>query len=117
MNTVWTTIDQELTRRDMTWAKLGREIGATDQAMNNWSRRKVPAHWHSKIARTFGWTIEQLIGVVEPSPMHSTLSAPEPSYTKRAHDIARMFDDLEDSAMRQRAYVAIQAIFQLAKPT
>lgn len=61
MVAVWDRIDAELTRRNMTWAELGRVIDATDQAMHNWKSRGVPAARHKAIAGALGWSVDRLI--------------------------------------------------------
>lgn len=50
MDAVWNKIEAELDRRRKPRAWLGRAIGATDQAMNNWRTRGVPAKLHKPIA-------------------------------------------------------------------
>lgn len=62
MRAVWDRVDAELIRRGQTWAQLGREIGATDQRMNNWKRRGVPASQYQAIATALGWKVDDLIG-------------------------------------------------------
>jgi hypothetical protein len=61
MAAVWDRIDSELTRRSMSWAELGRVIGATDQVMHNWKGRGVPAARHKAIADALGWTVDRLL--------------------------------------------------------
>lgn len=61
MPIVWDRVDAELARRGLTWADLGRRIEATDQRMNNWRRRGVPAKEHKAIATALGMTVDQLL--------------------------------------------------------
>ena len=61
MDAVWTRIDEELSRRHSTWAWLARELGATDQVVNNWRRRGVPSSRYADVAHAFGWAIETLL--------------------------------------------------------
>jgi len=116
MSNVWKIVDRELRRRKSSWAEMGRAIGASDQTMNNWSRRKVPADRYADIAGFLGWTVEQVMGVApEPAKTQAPADATEPVYTKRANDIAKMFDELKDPKVRQAAYAGVQAILQMAK--
>lgn len=118
----WRVIDRELWRRRQIWADLGRAIGVSPQVMNNWRKaNKVPASRLPAIAAHFGWTIEQVMGIAEAPPARPDAEAPalpaavEPTYTQRAHDIARTFDELKDISVRQMAYTAIHAVLQMAK--
>ena len=116
MGAVWKIVDSELSRRRMPWAELGRAIGTTDQTMNNWSRRSIPASRYADIARAFGWTVEQVIGVAPAPAVAAAVSAdPEATYSKRAHDIAGLFDQLKDPAVRQSAYAGVMILLQMAK--
>lgn len=45
----------------MSWAELGRAIVASDQTMNNWKRRGVPASRHKAIADALGWTVDIML--------------------------------------------------------
>lgn len=126
MSDSWKVIDRELWRRHLTWSSLGRDISVTDQVMSNWGRRgAIPASRYADIAKFFGWTIEQVMGVspapgamleqqsghAELTPEHSV----EPVYTQRAHDIASMFDELKDPAVKQMAYTTMKAVLHMAK--
>jgi hypothetical protein len=115
MSTTYSRIGKALKAQHMTWADLGRTIGVTDQVINNWSRREVPAKHHAAIARVLGWSIEHLLGEGEPPTAPQGMSAPEPSFTKRANDLATMFDELKDPAVRRQAYATVQAVLQMAK--
>jgi hypothetical protein len=116
MGDVWKIVSRELRRKHQSWAELGRAIGVTDQTIHNWkARNKVPPSRHLDIAGFLGWTVEQVTGHA-PEPTKTTPApAPEPVYTKRANDIARMFDELKDPEVRQKAYAGVQAILQMAK--
>lgn len=69
-NEVWNRINGELERRRLTWAWLARKIEATDQVVNNWSRRGVPPPRHAEIAGALGWSIDKLLGVGADTPAH-----------------------------------------------
>lgn len=113
---VWARVDRELHRRRLTWAKLGRAIGASAATMTHWGKRGVPPVRYIDVAGFLGWSVEQLCGLApEPRKQPSPAVAPEPVYTKRANDIARMFDELKDPDVRQSAYAAVQLILQMAK--
>ena len=118
MPDVWGIIDAELHARRISWATLGRAIGVSDQVLSNWKRRKVPASHYAAIAGFLSWTVEQVMGLA-PEPIKLLAPAPAPVaapvYTKRAHDVAKMFDALTDPAVRQAAYAGVQAILQMAK--
>lgn len=62
MDEIWDRVDQELSRRRLTWAWLARAIGATDQRVHNWKVRGIPRaeHWH--VAQALGWSVETLMG-------------------------------------------------------
>jgi len=62
MDVVWHTVDKELTARSKTWAWLARQLGETDQAVNNWKRRGVPARQHYGIAEALNWPLDRLLG-------------------------------------------------------
>lgn len=118
MPDVWGIIDAELHTRRISWATLGRAIGVSDQVLSNWKRRKVPASHYADIAGFLAWTVEQVMGLA-PEPIKPPAAVPvlvsAPIYTKRAHDVAKMFDALTDPAVRQAAYAGVQAILQMAK--
>lgn len=85
MAAVWDRVDAELARRGMSWAELGRGIGASDQAMHNWKQRGVPASRHKAIADAFGWTVDRLIAehwTPEHPPMQGLSGHP------KAHDLS-----------------------------
>lgn len=67
MDVVWHKVDKELTSRSKTWAWLARQLGETDQAVNNWKRRGVPARQHAAIAMALDWSIDMLLGLVDPA--------------------------------------------------
>jgi len=120
MPDVWKIIDKELWSRRLSWAKLGRAIDVSDQVLSNWARRKVPASRYADIAGFLGWTVEQVMGLApeptpSPTPDPASVNVLAPVYTKRAHDIAKMFDDLKDSDVRRAAYAGVKAILQMAK--
>jgi transcriptional regulator with XRE-family HTH domain len=49
-------------KRGWSQDELAKRIGATDrQTVNNWKRRGVPPKYHSKIAKVFEITVEQLL--------------------------------------------------------
>lgn len=60
---LWTTIDAALRemRPQRNWAWLARKLDATEQTVNNWKRRKVPANRYADIAAAFGCSIEDLL--------------------------------------------------------
>lgn len=65
MDVVWHQVDKELGRRERTWAWLARQLGETDQTVNNWKRRGVPARQHAAIAQVFGWSVDRLLGIAD----------------------------------------------------
>lgn len=64
---VWQRINEELDRRKTTrtapstWAALAGMIGANSQTTTNWKTRGVPPKQYAEIARSLGWTMEQLL--------------------------------------------------------
>lgn len=60
---LWTTIDDALRelRPQRNWAWLARKLDATEQTVNNWKRRKVPANRYPDIARALGCSVEDLL--------------------------------------------------------
>ena len=117
MPSVWVTVDRELRRMHSSWSKLAREIEVSDQVIWNWKQREViPANRHAAVAAFLGWSVEQLLGLApEPQRRPPPPVTPEPVYTKRANDIARMFDELKDNTVRQTMYSTISNILQMAK--
>lgn len=100
---VWTRVNGELERRRAshlypgTWAALGREIGASDQQMHNWSKRGIPAKHHATIALAFGWSVDRLLGVEQDlegrTPAADEAVRSEPDILP-AHSIAAALDFL-----------------------
>lgn len=84
MDIVWHCVDRELTRRNKKWAWLAREIGATDQVVNNWSRRGVPARQYAAIALALDWPIEVLFGAMPPG----SVGAHTLPKTPKAHSVS-----------------------------
>lgn len=76
MAALWDRIDSELTRRHQTWAELGRQIDATDQAMYNWKRRGVPASRHKAIADALGWSVDLMLSEDWTPVHHAAEGAP-----------------------------------------
>lgn len=114
VNTVLKIINEELHTRRQKRAALARAIGASDQVVRNWwARGSVPPARYFEIASFFGLSVEQLLGV-EPRPKEPTPPEPEAKYSKRANDLALMFDHLTDTALRQRLYAEIQLMLQMA---
>jgi phage repressor protein C with HTH and peptisase S24 domain len=73
MKSTWDRIDAELKRRAKTWAWLGRQIDASDQAMHNWKRRGVPPKEHAAIANALQWSVDQLLAEKVPGPSKDPL--------------------------------------------
>jgi hypothetical protein len=118
MASVWTTVDRELHRRRLTWLDLKKALSLSDQVLYNWKQRKaVPRARQPDVAAFLGWSVDQLLGLAPEPPRLPPVPvpAPEPVYTKRANDIARMFDDLKDDKVRQTAYSTVMNILQMAK--
>jgi hypothetical protein len=69
MDTVWHAVDRELERRKSvgeapgTWAALARDIGESQQTVNNWKRRGIPPRQHAAIAQSLGWSTDELLGL------------------------------------------------------
>ncbi len=123
MDAVWDKIEAELDRRRKQRAWLGRAIGATDQAMNNWRTRGVPAKLHKPIADDFGWSVDQLLDDDWTPEQHSLAGptkltlAQNVSHIQREHEphiewgelmhadkLPRLFwATLQDDAMAPRA--------------
>jgi hypothetical protein len=59
---IWQRVDQELARRNKPWRWLAKQIGETEQTVNNWKRRGVPYKRHDAIADALGWSVDYLIG-------------------------------------------------------
>lgn len=65
MTTVWERIDAELARRRKTWAWLSSSLGYSEQRVNNWKRRGIPASQHGAIADALGRSINWVARGVE----------------------------------------------------
>jgi len=119
MASVWTIVDRELHRRRLKWAELGRHLGLKEETLHqtllNWKQRRIPPDRYVGIAAFLGWSVERLTGHAPEPAAPAPPPVPEPVYTRRANDIARMFDELRDPAVRQRAYALVTAQLQMAK--
>lgn len=116
MTTVWKTVDNELHRRRMTWAALGKIIGASDQVMHNWKARgDIPRKRCEAIAPVFGWTLDRLVGMSTVTPQAEEHIAQEREFTKRASDLAELFDELKDPDVRRKVYTTMMGFLQMAK--
>lgn len=64
---VWNRIDEELSSRRThrlfpgSWADLARVLETSEQRLNNWKRRGVPAAQYAPVAGALGWSVDQLI--------------------------------------------------------
>ena len=116
MSTVWKTIDNELHRRRMTWAALGKIIGASDQVMHNWKARgDIPRKRFESIAPVFGWTLDRLVGMSPVMPQADEPIVQEREFTKRASNLAELFDELKDPDVRRKVYSTMISFLQMAK--
>jgi len=60
----WEIINAELVRRHKNWAWLAREIGTSDQVVQNWKTRGVPPRRYRAIADALRpFTVDQIEGV------------------------------------------------------
>jgi hypothetical protein len=93
---VWHRVDRELERRKLkhlspsSWASLGRQIEATDQRINNWSRRGIPARQHVAIANALGWSVNQLLGI---DAAHAATQSEPPKLEAKFADPRRISDE------------------------
>lgn len=70
-NTVWQRLDDELDARrnrhlkPSSWADVARFLETSEQRVNNWKRRGIPAAQHATLAALFGWSVDQLLGLAD----------------------------------------------------
>jgi len=63
----WEIINAELDRRHKSWAWLARELQTTDQVVQNWKTRGVPARRYRAIADALHpFTVDQIEGIGQP---------------------------------------------------
>jgi len=53
---------EELARTGMTRAALGRRLGVSSQAFNNWLSRGFPRARTTDVAQRLGWSVDRLLG-------------------------------------------------------
>lgn len=112
---VWKHIEDELHRRRLNAAWLGRKLGASRQVISGWKTRGVPTARYEQIAELFGWSIDRLVmGVSDtPAPPPPAAAAPvamDALYSPMALDVARMMDKIPDIESKRRAYALIVQI-------
>lgn len=108
MDVVWHKVDKELERRSKTWAWFARQLGETDQAVNNWKRRGVPARQHAAVAQALGWSMERLLGLTDSEPVVTTPQSLEAAIALLANALESIDDDQRDR-VEQRMRTLIQA--------
>lgn len=110
MTTVWAHIEEELHRRRLNAAWLGRKLVASRQVISGWKVRGVPTGRYEEIAALLGWTVDRLInGLPDAETATAATPANDPTlaYSPVAMDVARMFDEIPDELNRARAYAYI----------
>lgn len=105
---VWHRLDQELAaRRDRhhlpgSWADLARALETTEQRVNNWKRRGVPAAQYAPLAALLGWSVDHLLGVDD-----TTARTPDAAVDKgkiplsEAQQVAEIYADLSPTERRR----------------
>lgn len=116
---VWRHIEEELHRRRLNAAWLGRKLPASRQVVSGWKKRGVPTARYEQIAALLGWTVDRLItGVADTEPQEAPAAPVAPAvlpvaqpavrvYSPMALDLARMLDDIADDQQKRRAYALI----------
>lgn len=110
MTTVWAHIEEELHKRRMNAAWLGRKLGASRQVISGWKIRGVPASRYEDIATLFGWTIDRLINGFfdeSPTPANDPVDDPFIDFSPVAMDVARLFDEIDSELNRAKAYAFV----------
>lgn len=111
---VWTHIEQELHRRRLNAAWLGRKLGASRQVISGWKKRGVPTARYEQIAELLGWTMDRLATGIDdtpaPPPVAEKPAAVESIYSPMALDVARMVDNIPSIEQKRRAYALILQI-------
>ena len=118
---VWIHIEEELSRRRLNAAWLGRKLGASRQVISGWKKRGVPTARYEQIAELFNWTIDRLVTGVDdtPAPLPpppAPVAAVESIYSPMALDVARMMDQIPGIEQKRRAYALILQITALDSP-
>lgn len=108
MDVVWHQVDKELERRSKTWAWFARQLGETDQVVNNWKRRGVPARQHAAVAQVLGWPMERLLGLSDSEPAVTAPQNLEAAIALLANALENIDDDQRDR-VEQRMRTFIQA--------
>jgi len=100
----WTRIDQELSAKKRNWKWLAQELGVSEQTVNHWEQRGVPAKHHHAIEDVLGKAPRWVIDGVEEVPAE---------LSDMALNLATLFDMIPKSSLvaRSRAYnLAFDAI-------
>ena len=111
---VWKNIEDELHRRRLNAAWLGKKLGASRQVISGWKTRGVPTARYEEIAELLGWSLDRLVNPVESLPPTPQAAAHSSGYSPMALDIARRLDDIADDRQRSRAYALFLQIATLS---
>lgn len=114
---VWKNIEDELHRRRLNAAWLGRKLGASRQVVSGWKTRGVPTARYEEIAALLGWTLDRLVSPVEvaaPAAPVAQQQQQDSDYSPMALDIARRLDGIADDQQRSRAYALFLQIATLS---
>lgn len=108
---VWKHIEEELHRRRLKAAWLGKKLVASRQVVSGWKTRGVPSSRYEQIAALFGWSIDRLVTGVDDAPTIAAItvsaSPADAIYSPMALDVARMIDAIPDEQQKRRAYALI----------
>lgn len=93
----WARVDKELQSRRKDWKWLRETLNAaepdlnlTEQAMNHWEARGIPAKHHVRIENALGMHNGWVSGAVPTRPANS-------NFSNYANDLAYMFDQIPES--------------------
>lgn len=114
---IWKNIEDELHRRRLNAAWLGRKLDASRQVVSGWKTRGVPTARYEEIAELLGWTLDRLVSPqgADAAPAAPAQQAAQPGdYSPMALDIARRLDGIADDQQRSRAYALFLQIVTLS---
>lgn len=112
---IWNHIEDELHRRRLNAAWLGRKLNASRQVISGWKTRGVPTARYEQIAELFGWSLDRLVTGVDDAPKVAAppLDTVEALYSPMALDVARMIDKIPSLEQKRRAYALILQVTAL----
>lgn len=105
---MWHKLDRELaSRRERhlvpgSWADIARALETTEQRVNNWKRRGVPAAQYATLASIMGWSVDRLLGVDDASERTADAASGKRHISlSEAQKVAAIYADLSPTERRR----------------